>query len=54
MTGDNIFAIVKQKHKEVAVKEAKTKEKEECVKTALAKLKQQDRQAKKPRQYQRK
>ena len=53
MTGDKMFAIVKQKHKEIAVKEAKTKKKEECVKTALAKLKQQDRQAKKG-QYQRK
>ena len=47
MTGDKMFAIVKQKHKEIAVKEAKTKKKEECVKTALAKLKQQNRQAKK-------
>ena len=47
MTGDKMFAIVKQKHKEIAVKEAKTKKKEECVKTALAKLKQQNRQANK-------
>ena len=47
MTGNKMFAIVKQKHKEIAVKEAKTKKKEECVKTTLAKLKQQDRQAKK-------
>ena len=47
MTGDNIFAIVKQKHKEIAVKEAKTKKKEKCVKTVLAKLKQQNRQANK-------
>ena len=45
MTGDKMFAIVKQKHKEIAVKEAKTKKKEEC--TALAKLKQQNRQANK-------
>ena len=45
MTGNNMFAIMKQKHKEIAVKEAKTKKKEECVKTALLKLKQ-DRQAK--------
>ena len=36
ITGDKMFAIVKQKHKEIAVKEAKTKKKEECVKTALA------------------
>ena len=42
-----MFAIVKQKHKEIAVKEAKTKKKEECVKNALAKLKQQNRQANK-------
>ena len=27
MTGDKMFAIVKQKHKEIAVKEAKTKKK---------------------------
>ena len=48
MTGDKMFAIVKQKHKEIAVKEAKTKKKkEECVKTALAKLIQQNRQANK-------
>ena len=47
MTGDKMFAIVKQKDKEIALKEAKTKKKEECVKTALAKLKQQNRQAKK-------
>ena len=47
MTGDKMFAIVKQRHKEIAVKEAKTKKKEECVKTALAKLKQQNRQANK-------
>ena len=46
MTGDKMFAIVKQKHKEIVVKESKTKKEEECVKTALAKLKQQDRQAK--------
>ena len=45
MTGDKMFVIMKQKHKEIAVKEAKTKKKEECVKTALAKLKQEDRQA---------
>ena len=47
MTGDKMFAVVKQKHKEIAVKEAKTKKKEECVKTALAKLKQRNRQANK-------
>ena len=47
MTGDKMFAIVKQKHKEIAVKEAKTKKKEECVKTARAKLKQQNRQSNK-------
>ena len=53
MTGDKMFAIVKKKHKEIAVKEAKTKKKEECVKTALAKLKQKIDGPKK-RQYQRK
>ena len=46
MTGDNMFVIVKQKHKEIVVKEAKTKKKEGCVKTALAELKQEDKQEK--------
>ena len=46
MTGDKMFQIVKEKHKENAAKEAKAQKKEQCVKTTLAKLRQEQRKAK--------
>ena len=46
MTGHKMFQIVKEKHKENVAKEAKAQKKEQCVKTALAKLRQEQRKAK--------
>ena len=43
MTGNKMFQIVKQKHKENAAKESKEKKKEACVKEAIAKFKQEQR-----------
>ena len=43
MTGDKMFQIVKEKHKENAAKEARAQKKEQCVKTALSKLRQEQR-----------
>ena len=46
MTGDKMFQIVKEKHKENAAKESKAQKKEQCVKTAPAKLRQDERKTK--------
>ena len=43
MTGNKMFQIVKQKHKENAAKESKENKKEACVKEAIAKFKQEQR-----------
>ena len=54
MTEEKMFQIVKEKHKENAAKEAKAQKKEQCFKTALAKLRQEQRKTKKESYYQRK